>query len=88
MINAVAQSSYKYAETSELIFLMMIHVYMHTTLSFFLGKHVIQRSPSKFDKRLFSDRHLCRYVWKKEEKYRILCFEAGSSGGTLQQRIG
>ena len=32
---------------------------MYTTIKF-LGKHVIQTNPSKFDERLFSDIYLCR----------------------------
>ena len=62
--------------------------YMYTTLNYFLGKRVIHTNPSKFEERSFSDIHVCAdYVWKKEEKYMILYFEAGSSRGTLQRRI-
>ena len=54
-----------------------IYIYIYTTLTF-LGKHVIQTNPSKFDERLFSDIYICAdYVSNREEKYRILCFEAG-----------
>ena len=48
LINAVSQSSYKCAETSEL------NSFQGHTIKF-LGKHVIQTNPSEFDERLFSD---------------------------------
>ena len=81
LINAISQSSYKCAETLELNFfhghtMIHIYIYIYTTLTF-LGKHVIQTNPSKFDERLFSDIYICAdYVSNREEKYRILCFEA------------
>ena len=56
-------SSYKCAETSELN-LFHGHTLMYTTLTF-LGKHVIQTNPSKFDERLFSDIYLCRLRLKQ-----------------------
>ena len=35
----------------------------------------------------YSQTYICAdYVWNKEEKYKILCFEAGSSRGTLQRK--
>ena len=44
-----------------------------------------------YNNQFFGDKHVIQTnadsVWNKEEKYRILCFEAGSSRGTLQRRI-
>ena len=59
---------------------MNIHVYMYTTLKFF-GKHVIQTNPSKFDKRLFSDRFLCRLHFKQGREIQNFIF-----GGRVFQR--
>ena len=55
-------SSYKCAETSELISFMGIHVY---NTQFLLGKCVIQTNLCKFDVRLFSDIYLCRLRLKQ-----------------------
>ena len=58
---------------------------MYTTLKS-LGKHVIQTNLFKSEERLFSN--ICAdQVWNKEEKYRILYFEAGSSWEMLQRKI-
>ena len=60
--------------------------YMSTTLSFFWQTWFKQIHPNLM--KGYSQMYICAYyVWKKEEKYRILCFEARSSRGTLQQRI-
>ena len=87
----LSQSSYKYAETSELISFMDIHVYK------FYYTHFRQKcdssSQSKFDEALFSDIYIyicavCAfYVWNKDEKYSNLYSEARRSRGTLQRRI-
>ena len=46
---------------------------------------MIQTNPSKFDEMLFSDIYLCRLCLKQEEKYRILCFEAGVPEGLSRE---
>ena len=64
-------SSYNCAETSELNFF-----YGHTCIkhSVFLGRHVIQTYPSKFDERLFSDIYLCRLRLKQGREIQDFIF--------------
>ena len=71
LINAVSQSSYKRAETSEKTFLSWS--YMYTTIKF-LGKPVIQTNPSKFDGRLFLDKYLCILRLKQGKEIQDLMF--------------
>ena len=68
LINAVSQSSYRCAQTSEI---NLFHVY--TTIRF-LGKHVIQTNPSKIDERLFSDIYLCRLRLKQGREIQDFIF--------------
>ena len=46
---------------------------MYTTIKF-LGKHVIQANPSKFDERLFSDMYLCRLHLKQGKEIQAFIF--------------
>ena len=50
---------------------------------------MIQINPSKFDERLFSDIIFVQITFetRKRNTRLFLCFEAGSSRGTLQRRI-
>ena len=65
LINAVSQSSYKCAETSEL------NSFQGHTIKF-LGKHVIQTNPCKYDERL--DIYLCRLCLKQEREIQDFTF--------------
>ena len=47
--------------------------YMYTTIKF-LGKHVIQTNPCKFDLRLFSDIYLCRLRLKEVREIQDFMF--------------
>ena len=71
LVNAVSQSCYKCAETSELNF---FHGYTCIQHSVILDNHVIQTNPSKFDKRLFSDIYLYRLRLKQRREMQDFTF--------------
>ena len=55
-------------------FLSWTYIYINTPVTF-LGKHVIQTNPSRFDEMLFLDGYLCRLRLKQGREIQDFMFE-------------